>query len=195
MFGLTCRFHARRRLGPALAGALCAAGLVIATPGGAAEKPAKSKASEPAGDEALPETLDLAKLTYVDSQRDKSGVVLEAADARVLPRREQVLMQTVGLRLATANAKGELQVSCEHGELDLKSGSFVGIGKVRGKTPDGRRFETERLRYDHEAGLVTTDAPVVIRDGSGTLRGGGFRYHVREGRLKLLGGASVVEEQ
>ena len=66
---------------------------------------------------------------------------------------------------------------------------------MRGKTPDGRRFETERLRYDHAAGLVTTDAPVVIRDGGSALRGGGFRYQVREGRLKLLGGASVVTDQ
>lgn len=149
-----------------------------------------ARASE---DALLPETLDLTKLTYTDSHRGRSGVILEADDARVLPRREQVLMQTVGLRLATADAKGELRLSCQHGELDLGTGSFVGVGKVRGQTPDGRRFETERLRYDHEAGLVTTDAPVVIRDGGGTLRGGGFRYRVREGRLQLLGGASVVQ--
>ena len=163
----------------------------------ATDGPARAADERPDADDVskLPETLDLSKLTYVDSQSGTSGLVLEAADARVLPRREQVLMQSVGLRLATADAKGELRVSCEHGELDLKSGSFVGIGRVRGKTPDGRQFETERLRYDHAAGLVTTDAPVVIRDGGSALRGGGFRYHVREGRLKLLGGASVVTDQ
>jgi LPS export ABC transporter protein LptC len=148
-----------------------------------------SLAAEP----GLPQTLDLTELTYVDSEASRSGVVLEAADARVLPQREQVLMRSVGLRLATADAKGELRMSCDHGELDLQSGSFVGVGTVRGRTPDGRRFETERLRYDHEAGLVTTDAPVLIRDGGGTLRGGGFRYQVREGRLKLLGGATVEQ--
>jgi LPS export ABC transporter protein LptC len=184
MFGPPRSFRAAR----ALAGLAIAAGLGLGAAAGAADERALD-------DSKLPETLDLSKLTYVDSQRGKSGLVLEAADARVLPRREQVLMQTVGMRLATADAKGELAVSCEHGELDLKSGSFVGIGKVRGKTPDGRRFETERLRYDHAAGLVTTDAPVVIRDGGSALRGGGFRYHVREGRLKLLGGASVVTDQ
>jgi LPS export ABC transporter protein LptC len=143
----------------------------------------------------LPQTLDLQSLTYVDSDRTRSGVVLEAQQARVLPRTEQVLMQTVALRLATADARGHLEVTCQHGELDLQSGSFVGIGAVRGRTPDGRRFETERMRYDHDAGLVTTDAPVVIRDASGTLRGGGFRYQVREGRLKLLGGATVEQSE
>ena len=141
----------------------------------------------------LPQTLDLTALTYVDSQGSRSGVVLQAEEARVLPQREQVLMRSVGLRLATADAKGQLELRCDHGELDLASGSFVGIGGVRGRTPDGRRFETARLRYDHAAGLVTTDAPVVIRDAGGTLRGGGFRYQVREGRLKLLGGATVEQ--
>lgn len=142
-----------------------------------------------------PQTLDLTKLTYVDSDHGRSGVILAADDARVLPERKQVLLGGVALRLATADAKGELQLRCDHGELDLGSGSFVGIGRVKGRTPDGRRFETERMHYDHGAGLVTTDAPVVIRDASGTLRGGGFRYLVREGRLKLLGGATVEQSE
>jgi LPS export ABC transporter protein LptC len=157
----------------------------------ASAAPVARAADEP----ALPQTVDLTSLTYVDSDRARSGVVLQAEQARVLPVREQVLMQTIALRLATSNSRGELQVTCEHGELDLKSGSFVGVGAVRGRTPDGRRFETERMRYDHKAGLVTTDAPVVIRDASGILRGGGFRYQVRDGRMKLLGGATVVQSE
>jgi hypothetical protein len=90
-----------------------------------------------------------------------------------MPRTEQVVLRTVALQLRLRR-RGRLELSCEHGQLDLQKGDFVGVGRVRGTTPDGRRFETERLRYDHEAGRVTTDAPVVIRDKSGTLRGGGF---------------------
>jgi LPS export ABC transporter protein LptC len=166
-----------------LAALAALAAVALATPAPAAEE------SE------LPQTLDLSGLTYVDSSGARSGVILDAAEARVLPQREQVLLRSVALRLATADSKGELELRCDHGELDLQSGSFVGIGGVRGRTPDGRRFETARLRYDHAAGLVTTDAPVVIRDAGGTLRGGGFRYHVREGRLKLLGGATVEQSE
>jgi LPS export ABC transporter protein LptC len=145
--------------------------------------------------EDLPQQLDLTKLTYVDSQGKRRAMVLQAADARVMPRTEQVVLHTVALQLATADDSGQLRLSCQHGQLDLQSGDFVGVGRVRGSTPDGRRFETERLHYDHEAGLVTTDAPVVIRDKSGTLRGGGFLYQVKEGRLKLTGGAQVVGDQ
>jgi LPS export ABC transporter protein LptC len=173
------------RLPSCLAFCCAALALVLATP----------RTALAAEGTRLPETLDLTKLTYVDSANSKSGVILQAEEARVLPQREQVLMRRVGLRLSTADSKGELELQCEHGELDLESGSFVGIGSVRGRTPDGRRFETERLSYDHKAGLVTTDAPVVIRDAGGTLRGGGFRYLVREGRLKLLGGASVEQRE
>lgn len=143
----------------------------------------------------LPQQLDLTRLTYVDSEGKRRGVVLQAEEARVMPRTEQVVLRAVALQLATADDKGRLELSCEHGQLDLQKGDFVGVGRVRGSTPDGRRFETERLHYDHEAGLVTTDAPVVIRDKSGTLRGGGFLYQVREGRLKLTGGATVVGDR
>lgn len=143
----------------------------------------------------LPQQLDLTQLTYVDSQGKRRAVVLQAEEARVMPRTEQVVLRAVALELATADDSGRLELSCDTGQLDLQKGDFVGVGRVRGSTPDGRRFETERLHYDHEAGLVATDAPVVIRDKSGTLRGGGFLYQVKEGRLKLTGGATVVGEQ
>jgi LPS export ABC transporter protein LptC len=139
-------------------------------------------------------TLDLTELVYVGSKGDKSDIVLAAASARVLPEREQVLLGDVDLTVAGPGTQAGLQLTCAHGELDLESGNFVGVGDVRGHTSDGRSFETERFQYDHDAGLVTTDAPVVIRGETGTLRGRGFRYGVKDGRLQLLGGARVVTE-
>ena len=139
-------------------------------------------------------TLDLTELTYVGSKGDKSDIVLAAQSARVLPEREQVLLGEVDLSVAGPGSQAGLQLTCAHGELDLDSGNFVGIGDVKGQTSDGRYFETERFQYDHEAGLVTTDAPVMIRGDTGTLRGRGFRYGVKDGRLQLLGGATVVAQ-
>jgi LPS export ABC transporter protein LptC len=141
------------------------------------------------------QALDLESLTYVDSEGSKSGLVLQARSAHVEPQVRRATLRAVALRLATQDGRGALDLTCDRGSLDLASGSFVGDGRVRGRTPDGRRFETERLRYDHGAALVTTDTPVVIRDAGGTLRGGGFRYQVREGRLKLTGGATVVQDE
>jgi LPS export ABC transporter protein LptC len=148
----------------------------------------------PGDGDAPARTLDLTRMTYVGSSDEVREVVLGAEHARVLPEREQVLLAQVDLSLAGAQ-KGALELTCDHGELDLANGNFIGIGNVRGKTPDGRRFETDRLVYDHELGLVSSDASVVIRDGTAAIRGGGLSYQVREGRLHLLGGASVVQSK
>ena len=55
-------------------------------------------------------------------------------------------------------------------------------------------FESDWVRYDHEDGLLFTDAPVLITERGATFRGGGFRYYVRESRFSLLGGATVVSQ-
>jgi hypothetical protein len=64
---------------------------------------------------------------------------------------------------------------------------------VRGRLGDGREFRGPWLRYDRANGVAFTDAPVVIVDRGRQLRGGGLRYHVRDRRLRLTAGASVVE--
>jgi LPS export ABC transporter protein LptC len=151
-------------------------------------------AALPAFAEEGSRTLDLTALTYVGSSGERSDIVLAASTARVLPDREQVFLATVDLTVAGPDVKAGLKLTCAHGELDLASGNFVGIGDVQGVTSDGRHFETERFQYDHEAGIVTTDAPVVIRGDTGTLRGRGFRYAVKDGHLQLLGGATVVAQ-
>jgi LPS export ABC transporter protein LptC len=139
-------------------------------------------------------TLDLTGLTYVGSDDETNEMVIAADDARVLPEREQVLLADVDLTLRAPGARSALRLRCDHGELDLDTGDFDGIGNVRGRTPDGRDFETERLHYAHDMGLVTSDAPVVIRDKGSALRGGGLSYEVRQGRFQLLGGATVVQQ-
>ena len=45
----------------------------------------------------------------------------------------------------------------------------------------------------HEAGVLYSDAPVVMVDDTGTFRGDGFRFLVQEGRFRLLGNVSVVQ--
>ena len=160
---------------------LAAAALLTAAPGLAAEGEGPAR------------TLDLTRMTYVGSDDGRSEIVIGADDARVLPEREQVLLAGVDLTLAAPAEGSALELTCDHGELDLETGDFIGVGNVRGRTPDGRRFETERLHYSHELGLVTSDASVVIRDGRSAIRGGGLSYEVREGRFQLLGGATVVQ--
>ena len=50
----------------------------------------------------------------------------------------------------------------------------------------------DRLRLLAE--LAESDAAVTIWDRHGRYSGGGFRYHVGEGRFQLLDGASVTQQ-
>jgi LPS export ABC transporter protein LptC len=151
-----------------------------------------------AGD-LVPAELSVEGMTYVASDGGRNEVIVEAEKAGIL-RGEQVarlegVHARVGSFAAPGSPDGGLELRCERGSFDLEAGDLTAEGTVRGTTADGRRFETERLIYRRATGRVTTEAPVVIRDGFGTLRGAGFEYWVRENRFRLVGGASVVQER
>ena len=64
---------------------------------------------------------------------------------------------------------------------------------MHGTIADGREYDAPWVRYDHDDALLYSDAPVVLRDTTGTFRGDGFRYFVRERRFRLLGNVSLVQ--
>ena len=76
----------------------------------------------------------------------------------------------------------------------LGKSDFRAEGDVRGRTGDGRQFFTSWVRYDSAAQILSTDAPVRIIDGPHTLAGVGLRYNVRDGRLSITSGATVLQE-
>jgi LPS export ABC transporter protein LptC len=85
------------------------------------------------------------------------------------------------------------EMSCDRAELNLETNDIKAEGNVRGVTSDGRSYSAPWVRYEHEAGVLYSDAPVVMVDDTGTFRGDGFRFLVEEGRLRLLGHVSVVQ--
>lgn len=150
----------------------------------------------PAAEEDGSPVLRLETVTYVASEAGRRRMVLDAERARLRPEARVLHLEAVRAHVlsgGSARAEG-LELRCDRGRFDLATRDFVAEGNVRGVTGDGRRFRTARLRYDHEARRVTTDAAVVLRDATGTYRGGGFRYDVDEARFRLLGGATVVQE-
>ncbi len=138
--------------------------------------------------------VKLSGMTFVSSENGVSEVIVRAAEAYVDPEKNVVFLQ--GMDVTTTSSQGgevEFEMSCDEGELDLETNDFIARGDVRGKTIDGRRFSTEWARYEEDRALVSTDAPVVLVEEGGTLRGGGFKYWVAEGRLKLTGGATMIQ--
>lgn len=138
--------------------------------------------------------LDVDEMTFVASRGAANELILNAKHARFDTEEERVYLETVHAVVEPSRDAGHFEIRCEEGELDIATNDFEARGNVRGQTEGERQFEAPWVKYDHEKGLLFTNAPVLISEDSITYRGGGFQYFVRERRFKLLGGASVVQQ-
>lgn len=138
--------------------------------------------------------LAVTGMTFVQSQGETAAMVVEAERGRLDPESQVVHLEAVQTRVEGTAERSGFELTCDEGELVLDTHALLASGNVRGRTADGRSFSTSWVRYDPKRDLAYTDAPVEILEASGSLRGGGFRYYVREGRFRLLGGATVRRE-
>ncbi len=150
-------------------------------------------AARGASDETLSQTLVVTDMTFVGSRDSRADVVLTARSARFDHSQEVAHLEDVQARV-TGEGQGGFEMACDRADYFVDTNDFSAEGHVRGQTQDGRQFRTARLHYDHAKALARTDVPVVINDVQGRYRGGGFRYHVAEGRFQLIGGASVEQQ-
>ncbi len=137
--------------------------------------------------------LDVDEMTFVASRGPANELVLNARKAHFDTEKDRVFLDEVHATVEPSKDGGHFEIRCDEGELDIATNDFEARGNVRGRTEGDRTFEAPWVKYDHDKGLLFTDAPVLISEDSITYRGGGFQYFVRERRFKLLGGASVVQ--
>jgi LPS export ABC transporter protein LptC len=185
------RHHPVRPCAPrAVFGAfLAAASLSLAFAAGASERPAE----EPAKRES-PE-LRATGMTFVGSSGEVSELVLHSRFATFYPDRDIARLLDVRAVVSDEDAGDSFEMTCDSAELNVETNDFRAEGRVRGTTADGQHYSAPWVEYDHEAGLLQTDAPVRMVDGTGTFRGDGFRYHVHERKFRLLGNVSVEQNQ
>jgi len=140
--------------------------------------------------------LDIVGMTFITSRGDSNEIVLESRSARFDTARQLAFLETVHAVVSPSDEHEGFEMTCERGVLDLASNDFRFRGNVNGRTEDGRRFTADWVRYKNAEGLLYTDDSVLITEASGTsYRGGGFRYYVKERRFRLLGGATLVQEE
>ena len=138
--------------------------------------------------------LDVDGMTFIASRGPANDLVLHAAHASFDTERQRVHLEDVQARVAPGRSSGAFDIRCDSGDLDVATNDFEARGNVHGRTDDDREFDAPWVKYDHAAGLLFTNAPVLISEDAITYRGGGFQYFVRERRFRLLGGASVVQK-
>ncbi len=145
--------------------------------------------------EAAQPALELGGMTFVASRGAENEVVLRAEQARFEKGEKLAHLQVVHLLLAPEREMPGLDMTADRGTVHIETSNFDAEGNVRGTTGDGRRFRTQRLRYDHAKGLVSTSSPVDIDDDAGSYRGmAGFRFYVRENRFQLRQAVTRVHQ-
>ena len=137
--------------------------------------------------------LNVDQMTFIASRGASNELVLNATHARFDTQAERVYLDEVHAVVEPGRASGSFEIRCDEGVLDLATNNFEARGNVRGQTDGSREFSAPWVKYDHDAALLFTNAPVLISEDAITYRGGGFQYFVRERRFRLLGGASVVQ--
>jgi hypothetical protein len=173
---------------------LCLVGLLgswlVGVAVGRADQPLMELPGEDSG-----QILDVRGMTFVASEGTRNEIVVRAETARFYPEHEIADLQGVEVEVEPGDDRVGFSMACDGGRLNLATQSFVADGHVVGTIEGGRRFEASWVAYDEAEGVLYTDDPVLIVDEGGRYRGGGFRYLVDEGRFKLLGGATVVQDR
>ncbi len=132
-------------------------------------------------------------MTFVGSSSSDRKVELRSRHAIFHPAEGVAELTDVDAEVSGLDGGISFTMKCDEAELDVESNDFLARGNVRGVTGSGQRYHTPWVQYSHEEGVLTTDAPVVMEDDSGSFRGDGFRYHIREKRFLLLGNVRVEQ--
>jgi hypothetical protein len=142
-----------------------------------------------------PPPLRIEGMTFVGSRGELGEVVLRSRTAVFRPEDRIAQLEDVSAEVSEGEGARSFSMSCRRAEFDVDSQDFMAEGDVEGSTSDGRRYFAPWVRYEHEAGLLYTDAPVRMVDETGSFRGDGFRFHVKERRFQLLGNVRVEQAQ
>lgn len=165
---------------------LAAVLLVLVAPAGAAE-PAVAREVDDA------KALNATGMTFVGSSGDDSELVLKSRFATFYPDQDLARLQEVEAVLTDEEDGDSFEMTCDRAELNVETNDFRAEGDVRGSTSEGQRYAAPWVEYDHEAGVLRSDAPVTMVDDTGTFRGDGFRYQVDDRTFRLLGNVSVEQ--
>jgi LPS export ABC transporter protein LptC len=134
-------------------------------------------------------------MTFVGNRNDSSELVVKSAFAIFHPERDLADLESVHAIVTDDSGETNFEMTCERASLNVETNDFRAEGDVRGSTADGQRYTAPWVEYDHAAGLLHTDAPIRMVDGTGTFTSDGFRYRVRDHTFKMLGNVAVEQNQ
>lgn len=143
----------------------------------------------------MPPRFDPSKPLHIEAERleaDHGDEVIRFEGKVVVTQDDAVLTCDVLLLYYRAERAAKPTGETTLGELPATSGEIkrlIALGRVT-LTQGAREASCERAEYDHREGTITLTGSPKIAQGSDFLQGDKILIHVREQRVKILGGKS-----
>lgn len=120
------------------------------------------------------------ELEYVYFRKGSPQWKVLAKEAYLYPDRIEMFSP----RILSLGQKG-LSIEARKGSYERSKQRFVFRKKVVLKTPNRGVLFTEVLYYFPQKNLLTSEAPVVLKDRGLIIKGKGFEYEVSKGKLRI----------
>jgi len=109
--------------------------------------------------------------------------VLRSPSLAYYEEKEQTRAQDVEVRFFDAQGREALRVRAQELIFFHETGDFMLRGDIQGQDPEGLRFRTEEARWEEREGVLRGNRPIEVERPDSQLRGSGFAYFPREGKL------------
>jgi LPS export ABC transporter protein LptC len=121
----------------------------------------------------LPEQVIVKSETYLTESGRRTSVITSDT-AKVYQGRDITLLYRVELNFYDSSGASILTLTADSGRVTKNSSVFEATGDVRVRTEDGKRLETDSLRWDATTGKVTTEGYVEAYRGEDKISGWGL---------------------
>ncbi len=117
---------------------------------------------------------------------------LMAGRVRYFDARRRVELEGINATLWGARGR-EVRITALRGSYSIPAGRLRLQGRVLLTTPQGDRLSTSALLLDQKRMVMESTTPVLFQRSGLVLRGKGFRYDLRRGRLEVEQQKSTIK--
>jgi len=167
-----------RRLGRGALGLFC----LVLLAGGCGPEPAEQQSG--AG-EPVPQQI-VRGMRLRQSEGGRVRWELTADSAMSYGEKERTQLWVVRIEFHDAETESlRSTLTAREGEIDPRTEALLARGNVIVTTREGRRLETEELRWDPQRSKVLSDLPVRLTKGSSVITGTGIEADPDLGRYEI----------
>lgn len=142
----------------------------------------------------LPQNVDISirTVTYSETRDGVKKWVLEAQQADVAQKDNQVYLSRPHFVVYLHQQPGTVTLTAGRAVYDIKTRDVTLTDKVVATSDDGMSVETDKVFYNADRSLLSSDDHVRIMHRTATVEGDGLELHTVNGTVKLLRNVSAT---